>query len=186
MTRISWNKLGIRDSAAALCAHLQKRGIEAALVGGACVSIYTDNAYESFDLDFVSHEPRKKIKAALEQIEFKETEGRHFDHPDCEYYAEFVPPPVSIGQETVKKLGHLKTPYGILPLLTPTDCVKDRLAAYIHWKDHQAFKQALGVAQRHKIDIKAVRTWAELESGIAAFEEFKAALKKKKPLRLPA
>lgn len=60
MKPLLWKKLGIREAAAAMCSHLQESGIEASLVGGACVSIYSDNAYESFDLDFVSHEPYKK------------------------------------------------------------------------------------------------------------------------------
>ncbi len=65
MKVVRWKDLGIRDAAAAICAYLNLRGIEASLVGGACVSIYSDNAYESFDLDFVSHDPHKKIKLAL-------------------------------------------------------------------------------------------------------------------------
>jgi nucleotidyltransferase DUF2204 len=68
---LNWKKLGIREAAAAVCSHLQGRGIEASLVGGGCVSIYSDNAYESLDLDFVSHEPQKKIEAALAEIGFK-------------------------------------------------------------------------------------------------------------------
>jgi hypothetical protein len=108
---LRWEKLGIREAAAAVCSHLQGCGIEASLVGGACVSIYSDNAYESLDLDFVSQEPRKKIEAALEEISFKKTAGRHFDNPDCRYYAEFLAPPISVGQELIKKLKRLETPY---------------------------------------------------------------------------
>jgi hypothetical protein len=40
----AWNKLGILEIAAALCAHLKTKVIGAVLVGGACVSIYSDNA----------------------------------------------------------------------------------------------------------------------------------------------
>jgi hypothetical protein len=35
MKAIQWKKLGIRESAAAVCVHLKSRGIEASLVGGA-------------------------------------------------------------------------------------------------------------------------------------------------------
>ncbi len=133
-----------------------------------------------FDLDFVSHEPQKKIEAALSEIGFLKTEGRHFDHPDCRYYAEFISPPVSVGQEIIKKLKRLETPYGILTLLSPTDCVKDRLAAYVHWKDHPSFEQALMVALRHKVDLKSIHAWAAKEDAQAAFVEFKTALKARK------
>lgn len=178
--RIRWKGMSIRDVAAAVSEHLQARGIETSLVGGACVSIYTDNAYESFDLDFVSHEPHKRIEAALAEIGFKSTGGRHFDHPDCKYYAEFVAPPVSIGEELIKKLKRVETPFGFLNLLTPTDCVKDRLAAYIHWKDTQALEQALLVALDNRIDMAKVKTWAAKEGGQTAFGRFKSELAKRR------
>jgi hypothetical protein len=127
-------------------------------------------------LDFVSHEPWKRIESALAEIGFKKMEGGHFDHPDSKYYAEFVPPPVSIGQEVVTRLGNLKTKCRTLSLLTPTDCVKDRLAAHIHWKDHQAFEQALLVVLRHSVHLKAIESWAAQEEGTKAFAEFKAEL----------
>lgn len=172
MKTVRWKGLGIRDAAAALCAHLNSKGIEASLVGGACVSIYSDNAYESFDLDFVSHDPHKKIEMALAEIGFRSTRGRHFDHPDCRFYAEFVPPPVSIGEEVIKKLKRLETPYGLLNLLSPTDCVKDRLAAYLHWKDTQALEQAVLVALGNRIETTKVKAWALKEGGNSAFERF--------------
>jgi hypothetical protein len=85
-----------------------------------------------------------------------------------------------VGRETITKLDRLKTPYGTLLLLTPTDCVKDRLAAYVHWADHQAFEQALLVALRHKISLASIEAWAKQESGTKAFVEFKGALKLRK------
>jgi len=175
--------MGIRDSAAAICEHLSKQGISASLVGGACVSIYTDNAYESFDLDFVSAAPHKVIEKALSDIGFKKTPGRHFDHPDCKYYAEFVTPPVAIGDEIIRKLKRLRTPQGFLNLLTPLDCVKDRLAAYVHWKDTQALEQAVMVAKRHKIPLAKLKAWAVREGGKSAFEHF---LERLKPVKISA
>ncbi|MDI6740798.1 MAG: hypothetical protein QME74_10605 [Candidatus Edwardsbacteria bacterium] len=48
----------------------------------------------------------------------------------------------------------MKLPTGRLHLLSPTDCVKDRLAAYFHWNDRQSLEQAGLVADNRKIDIK--------------------------------
>jgi hypothetical protein len=179
--------MSIRDAAAAVCTHLNAKGIETSLVGGACVSIYSDNAYESFDLDFVSNEPQKRIEAALAEIGFIRTGGRHFDHPDCKYYAEFVSPPVAIGEEVIKKLKRLETPFGFLTLLTPTDCVKDRLAAYLHWKDTQALEQAVLVALGHRVSMTKVKAWATKEGGRAAFARFEEELadRRKKKARVP-
>lgn len=42
------------EVAALVSAELQNAGIAATLSGGAAVSIYTDNAYQSKDLDFVT------------------------------------------------------------------------------------------------------------------------------------
>jgi len=83
-----------------------------------------------------------------------------------------VPPPVSIGEEVISKLKRLETPYGFLNLLTPTDCVKDRLAAYLHWKDTQALEQAVLVALGNRIDLAKVKAWAATEGGDAAYDRF--------------
>jgi len=40
-----WQKLSIIKLAALISDHLQKNGIEVVLVGGACVSLYSDNKY---------------------------------------------------------------------------------------------------------------------------------------------
>jgi hypothetical protein len=112
----------------------------------------------------------------LIEIGFLRTGGRHFDNPDCKYYAEFVNPPLAIGEELIKKLRRLETPFGFLTLLTPTDCVKDRLAAYLHWKDTQALEQAMLVALGHRINMTKVKAWAAKEGGQDAFARFEAEL----------
>lgn len=50
---------------------LRKNHIEAFLSGGAVVTIYSENEYQSWDLDFISHADRKKIKKVMESIGFK-------------------------------------------------------------------------------------------------------------------
>ena len=52
---------------------------------------------------------------------------------------------------------------GTLQLLSPTDCVKDRLTAYYHWDDLQALEQAKMVAKNHKIDFEEIRRWSAVE-----------------------
>lgn len=41
--------------------HLKKKGIDTVLVGGAVVSIYSDGAYKSGDLDFVLTKMFQKV-----------------------------------------------------------------------------------------------------------------------------
>lgn len=40
------------ELAAFVCSHLGQQGIPVVLVGGSCVSIYSDNRYQTADLDF--------------------------------------------------------------------------------------------------------------------------------------
>ena len=52
--KIDWKKIGIKALASIVSDKLNENGIDAILVGGACVSIYSENKYLSSDLDFVS------------------------------------------------------------------------------------------------------------------------------------
>jgi len=139
---------------------LDKKDIDAILVGGACVSIYTKNKYQSFDLDFVTHSAMKEVAAALSEFGFQRKSSRHFSRDDCPFFVEFVAPPAAIGSEPVRDKIALRTKRGTIILLTPTDSVKDRLAAYYHWNDPQALEQALMVAFAQKTDLSEVKRWS--------------------------
>ena len=53
----------IEELAAMVSTTLESAGISAVLSGGAVVSIYTNNEYESGDLDFISPESTAKLEA---------------------------------------------------------------------------------------------------------------------------
>jgi hypothetical protein len=61
---------------------------------------------------------------------------------------------------------------GVLTLLTPEDCIRDRLTAYFHWNDRQSLEQAVWVAQRHVFDVDRVRAWALAEGMSGKFSTF--------------
>ncbi|MEI8300182.1 MAG: hypothetical protein WCG10_01035 [Chlamydiota bacterium] len=63
-------------------------------------------------------------------------------------------PSITVGWEAVHEFNTLKTTVGVLQLLSPIDCVKDKLASFFHWNDMQALDQAILVASGHTIDIK--------------------------------
>lgn len=155
-------KLALKNLACFIYETLKKAGIDAVLVGGACVSIYSKNRYQSFDLDFVTYEELKSIEEVLKPLGFLRT-GRCFIHPECPYLLDFVNPPIAIGNEAVTEFKTMKTSFGSLQLLTPTDCVKDRLAAFFHWNDAQSLEQALLVAESQKMDLKDLKQWAKAE-----------------------
>jgi hypothetical protein len=69
---------------------------------------------------------------------------------------------------------------GYITLLTPTDSVKDRLAAYYHWNDPQALEQALMLAKAQKINLKEVKRWSEKEGHKEKYKAFIRMMKGRK------
>jgi hypothetical protein len=157
--------------------HLGAKGIEVVLSGGAVVAIYTSGKYVSRDLDLVNRYSVKRsaIERAIEELGFHEA-GRHFEHPDSEFFVEFPPGPLSLGEDDVIRINELEMETGILRLISPTDCVKDRLAWYFHDGDRQCLSQAILVSKDHQIDIGEIRKWSEGEGKFKEFEEIKAQL----------
>ena len=66
--KIDWENLTIKELAGLVCSVLKNEGIDAVLVGGACVSIYSQNRYMSYDLDFITFEDHQKVKRALGKL----------------------------------------------------------------------------------------------------------------------
>lgn len=178
---IDFSTIDLKDLACLIYETLKESNIKAVLVGGACVSIYSKNRYQSYDLDFVTYEGYKMIEQSLNKLGFKQ-KGRYFIHPNCPFFIDFVNPPVAVGYAPINHFTTLQTTFGSLQLLTPTDCVKDRLASYIHWNDAQAFEQALLVAQEHQINFEDIKNWAKNERGLEKFNKFMERLDSHKPL----
>lgn len=170
----SIGKMSTGVLAAFICTHLENNGFRVVLTGGSCVTIYSMNQYVSNDLDFIEEAgtSRKEIGAVLKGLGFSQ-ENRYFVHPDTSYSIEFPPGPLSIGSETVMQVNILEFKTGRLALLSPTDCVKDRLAAYYHWNDLQCLEQALLVAEHQEIDLSEVRRWSNQEGMQTKFNEIK-------------
>lgn len=175
---MNFSNSDLKELACLIYETLKSSGINAVLVGGACVSIYSQNRYQSSDLDFVTYEELRPIEKALAKLGFKRM-GRQFYHDHCPYLIDFVNPPISVGHEAIRQFNVLKTSAGSLQLLSPTDCVKDRLASFFHWNDAQGLEQALMVAENHFIDVKDLKRWAKAEGFEKKLEEF---LQKIKPL----
>ena len=151
--------------------HLLKKGIDVVLSGGAAVAIYTSGVYVSRDLDLVNRyfAKRSAIKHAMEELGFQETE-RHFQHPDSPFFVEFPPGPLSLGDDVDVRVDEISLETGTLRVISPTDCVKDRLAWYYHSGDLQCLNQAVMVGTRHTVDIKEIRRWSEAEGKNREFE----------------
>jgi hypothetical protein len=152
--------------------HLAKNGIETILVGGAVAAIYSDGAYKSGDLDFVLKTyVHGKIGEIMRDIGFQNNGGRHYVHPDCDKFVEFMFGPAGIGDD-VKIIPDSKKIQGqTLYIYSPTDCIRDRLASYIHFKARECLDQAVLVAQKFPFDKKKVKSWCEFEGAPEAYED---------------
>lgn len=164
--------ISIQDLAALVATHLMSKDIHAVLVGGGCVTIYSQNRFMSYDLDFISYSSLRKIKLALSEIGFVFDDKKYFTHPNTEFFLDFLSPPISVGNEPIQVFQTLQSPVGELKLLTPTDCVKDRLAAYFHWDDQQSLFQAVGVSKEQKIDLNEVTRWAKQENQTQKLQKY--------------
>lgn len=180
MKKINWAEMSVTEIASAICEQMSKYNINVTLCGGACVTIYSENQYKSGDLDFVMPDySLKEIDPIMAELGFSRTKfHRHYEDTECPYFVEFPPSPLTIGDEFVTETASIKTKYGTLRLLTPTDSVKDRLAAFYHWNDRQSLEQAILICKTKKIDLKEVERWSKGEGSLEKYRYLLQALKK--------
>jgi hypothetical protein len=58
-------------------------------------------------------------------------------------------------------------------IISPTDCVKDRLTWYYHSNDTQCLQQAILVANAHAVDLAEIERWPKAAGKHAAFTHIK-------------
>lgn len=157
-----------------VCSHLEEKAIEVVLSGGASVSLYSNNKYVSKDIDLVDiySVNRRKLITAMQEIGFVE-QHRYFKHPESPYIVEFPPGPLTVGDEVVNRTHQIKLSTGVLKVISATDCVKDRLAAYYHWGDKQSLSQAILVSKENKVNIEEIKRWSKREGKQKEFELIK-------------
>jgi hypothetical protein len=167
------------ELAAYVQSHLRTKGINVVLSGGAAVAIYTANKYVSADIDLVdiNYVARKRLTEAMLGIGFGE-KNRYFIHPGTNHIVEFPPGPLSVGEEPVKRINEMKFSTGILRIISATDCVKDRLAAYYFWNDRQSLAQAILVAENSRVSISEIKRWSRTTGNLKEFEIFNKQLLK--------
>ncbi|MBI5822406.1 MAG: hypothetical protein HZB18_00105 [Chloroflexi bacterium] len=153
---------------------LQQEGIKVVLSGGSAVSFYSSDKYVSKDLDLinVSFARRSKIKSLMEKLGFQE-QGRYFVNSETQFFVEFPDGPLSVGEEPVKEVNEFELATGTLRVVSPTDCVKDRLCAFFFWNDQQGLAQAVLVAESQSVDLKEIKRWSKTEDKQQEYEIFK-------------
>lgn len=178
--KIDFKKITLEKLAAIISEKLKEHGIDSILVGGACVSIYSQNRYQSYDLDYVTYDDMKKVAKALKELNFQK-KGKYFSNPSCKYFVEFISPPASIGDEPIHNFEYHQTSLGIIKMLTPTDSVKDRLASFYHWNDKQGLEQAMAICLEvfAEIDMDEIKRWSKKEGYSQKFKIFENKLKER-------
>ncbi len=173
--------LTIRQLAAVVGDALERRGFRAILSGGSCVTIYTagrPGTYVSKDLDFivVPQARQGEVDAALRSLGFR-PEGRVYVHPDIDVAVDVGGRwPLAVGRQILAVPTPRRVAGRRLRMLSPTDCVKDRLAAFFHWADRQALEQAVLVCRAQRVDLREVARWARAEGAVGRYREFRCAL----------
>ena len=168
----------LQELAGIVYAHLIKNNITATLTGGSVVTIYTDNKYESQDLDFISPDEHKEIVAVMAKINFTPDPKnlKNLRHPQCSFTVEF-PGRVTMIGGAFEKVDHEVELNGVkVKMLSPTQSVMDRLAAFIAWKDVQGLDQAEWICEKHPVNLEKILAWAKAET--ATDEQMKTITKR--------
>ena len=162
------------DVAYAVCTALDRAGTTAVLTGGSAATFYAPDAYQSADLDFViTFNSRGDSEKALFALGY---ERRHdfYQHPESPFPLEFPSGPLSVGDDRITRWSTHERGDELLRVLSPTDCCRDRLAAFLHWNDFSSLEQALAVyrTQSLSIDLEIIEDWCTRERQPEKFELF--------------
>ena len=170
MTTLNEN-CSLVEVAALVSEALEEAGIIAPLSGGAAMSMYTDNKYQTKDLDFVTTERAKALIAVLGPLGFEaSSDGRHFVHRPSGWLVEFPPGPLAFGDTTISSddVPILETKYGRIRVITPTHSLMDRLAAYFHWNKQRTLRDQVRQLvstprSAEQLDWNELYRWADTE-----------------------
>lgn len=169
------------EAAFDVCTTLDAVGATAVLTGGSAATFYAPVAYQSVDIDFVItvNAPSGQGAQALEAAGYElDPKRRLYQHSLQPFPIEFLAGPLGIGDDLIKTWSTVRRGERVLHVLTATDSVRDRLAAYLFWKDFSGLDQALAVAraQRELVDLAAVEAWCLREGHPQRFRDFRAEL----------
>ena len=167
----------LADVARAVGGALRDAGIEAALVGGACATIYSRGEYKSLDLDFILETgvARRTLDAAMASAGFRRS-GDRYVHPKTKFFVEFPRGPLSIGRDAAIRTVMLSVGPSRIRALSATDSCRDRLAAFYFWNDLSCLGAALAIARRRDVNLRAVGRWSREEGHGEDFERFRRRL----------
>lgn len=162
----------LTDVAFYVCTALHQHGITAVLTGGSAATFYAPEAYQSRDLDFVITVWAADGEHALLAAGFRR-ERDCYVHPATHYPVEFPRGPLTVADDLIRTWNTVHRDIEVLHVLSPTDSVRDRLAAFLFWNDWSGLEQALAVAWvRLDVDHAIVEDWCRRSGQIAKWDVF--------------
>jgi hypothetical protein len=163
----------LTDVAFEVCTALDRAGTTAVLTGGSAATFYAPHAYESDDLDFVVTLHGGGGELALRALGYQR-QVDYYIHPASRFPLEFPPGPLMIGDDHIRQWNTVERPDAQLAhVLAPTDCCRDRLAAFLFWNDFRGLDQALAVCRaRPDVDLDVVRDWCTRSHHAAKWDLF--------------
>jgi hypothetical protein len=163
----------LTDVCFTICTALADVGTTVVLSGGSAATYYAPQAYQSRDADFVitMHSNIAASGAAMKDLGYVELGGT-YTHAKNRFTVEFPPGPLAIGGDliTIWETFHRGNEH--LNILTRTDCVLDRLAAYYFYGDLSALVAAVAVASSGEVDYERLHDWSEREGELLRFADF--------------
>ncbi|MGA3036047.1 MAG: hypothetical protein ABSE64_01075 [Vulcanimicrobiaceae bacterium] len=158
----------LKDICYAVAEALDGIDSDVVLTGGSAAEIYAPGAYASLDADFVFKKTPQKnaLEDTLARIGFvRSASSGMFVHTKTKYTLDFPRGPLAVGGDYVSVTQRLKRGEIVLQILTPTDCVRDRLAHFYFWDDYTALAAAVSVTQlqRDDVDQDVITKWTERE-----------------------
>jgi len=147
-----YSDVSILELAAMISKHLQSCDIQAVLVGGLAVEVYTDNSYLTKDIDLVNvgYDRPRVLSKAMGEIGFRKS-GRVYVNETTPITVEFPSAPLAIGDRLISDTSTVQIGEVSIPVLKVTDVVMDRLSAFVHWNDNQSLVQAVAICLKHSL-----------------------------------
>lgn len=165
----------LRAIAFKVCTALHRAGTTAVLTGGSAATVYAPEVHQSRDVDFITYVVRDAadLRQAIVDLGYLPT-GRIFAHPAVAITLDFPDQDIRIGSDVVDRYATLVDGDYVLHILTPTDCVRDRLASFFWFHDRSALRAACGVtrAKATQVDLATISDWATQEGVTEEFQEF--------------
>lgn len=172
--------LTVAELGAIVSEALNSAGIQAVLCGGSVATIYSGHQWESKDLDFVvARVDKKRIAELFTQLGLEQKPNGLFGHPNHTHSIDISFWPIVLGNEEVDdEWTTLATEVGELRILTPTQCVKDRLAGFYNSVDRQSLDRAVEVCLHQDVDLEEIERWSEGEYATEKLKEFLEAVQR--------